>query len=294
MKISQKTITLIAVITIIVIFIFKLFPFKYSPPADYIKGTFTYKENKLDSLNHALHAAQANADQVKYARRNYISGPDSYSGFSTFIGVGTLSDFNGDNKQAWIRLNNIGLKLYERVGESYLGFYTVKGRGYLTKLKFEKGVNGTKVSSVDQKVAYRYDLSANCILLPCYSKFLEIVMYVLIIAIFLFLFITFLFALTTFFKFLLAISRNEAFTISNTRRLKEISIAMFIQAFAPLVLNLITYLIFIAFFSSDGIDFTYSFWKLDVYFLIVAILSYVMYTAFKHAMLLSEESQLTI
>jgi hypothetical protein len=294
MKISQKMISTVAVAAIVVLLMFKLIPFQYSPEPDYYSGPYFFKDkNRLDSLNHALHVAENKSDSLKYAKEKYVGGEESYSGFKGVFGIGTLSGDHSGNQKC-ISFANIGLKINEEVSKSYLSFHTINGQGYLSKMKFNKTVDGAEVSVVDEKVGYRYSLRDNSILVTFDSELLNALIYAAFFVVMLLLLATFLFALTTFFKFLLSISKNEAFTFDNTSRLRDIALAMLILAFAPIVLNIIVYLIFISIYSSDGITLTYSFWKYDVYYLILAILSYVVYIAFKQAMILQEEQDLTI
>jgi hypothetical protein len=294
MKINQKTISAIAVAAIVVLLMFKIVPFNYSASPDYYDGSYFKHQNKLDSLNAALRKAKHQYDSLKYAKEEYVGGEEHYSGFTGILGVGTLSDLKDKKKQNCIIFSNIGLKINENVSKSYLSFHTINGQGYLSKLRFDKSVDGTRVSVIDKKVDYRYNPRQDSVFVPFNSEPLNVLIYVIFFTLMLFLVATFLFALTTFFKFLISISKNEAFTFENTLRLKQIAIAMLLLAFSPILINGLIYLVFTYFYSSDGISFNYSFWKFDVFYLIMAILCYIMYTAFKHAMILKEESELTI
>ncbi|MDQ7949345.1 MAG: DUF2975 domain-containing protein [Pedobacter sp.] len=293
MKTSQKTITLIAVIAIIALLILKIFPLHYYPEMDYYEGSYFYKESKIDSLNHAIRQAEAKNAGLKYEKEGYINEGYHYSGLTSYIGIGNLTT-DRKNKGAFLSFRDIGLKIYEQVSRSYLVFHTTNGQGYLSIMQFKKGKEGTQVSIVDQKVGYSYNPSNNSILIPLHAKWVEMLGYVVVYGLMLLFIAIFLFALTTFFKFLLAISKNQAFTCANTLRLKDIAVAMLILAFFPLAINLIAYLVIVSIYPAEGLAFNYSFWKLEVYYLIAAILSYVMYTAFKHAMLLQEENEFTI
>lgn len=293
MKVSQQTISVVAVVTIILLLFIKIFGFEYKEGRDYFEGAYELENNRLDSLNSLLNSAKNRHDKLAYEKEDYVNGRERYSGFTSWIGVGRLNHLDGKS-QIYISFANLGLKLNEVVSRSHLSFHTVDDQGYLSKMTFTKAASATKVAMIDQKVNYRYRLSENVIMVPSHSIWITTLMYALMFVIILGYLTMFLYALRTFFRFLFSISRNEAFTYQNTQRLRYIAILLLALAITPIVVNVFIYLGFITFYSSEGVIITYSFWKFDVYILILSILSYVIYTAFKQAMILQEESELTI
>jgi hypothetical protein len=294
-QINQKLILTIGVASIVILMLIKvgLFNYKFDND-DNFNGVYNSFSYRLDTLNNELSVATNKLDSLKRVKESYIDGGTSYSGFMGVLGIGKLADEQSGEDQSYVSFGNIGLKINEDVSRSHLSFHTVNGQGYLSRMKFTKTSNDTNISVVDTKVNYRYNSQDNNVMARVNSKILGVMLFVIVIAIWVFYLSTFLYVLFSFFKFLLSISRNEAFAFENIIRLKYMAIALCLMAVSPFLINGIIYLAFISIYSGEGVQLTYSFLKYDVYYLMLAILSYIIYAAFKHGMILQQEQELTI
>jgi hypothetical protein len=297
MKINQKIISLIGVSIIIILFVAKLDLVKHYPAPDYFEGALWVKETKLDSLNKEYRETKDKLERLKQDKEIYTDGFSSFSGW-TFgpIGIGNLYNYKtkSSDQASYLKLTYFGLKINEVIGKSYFRYQVKDGNNYITTLKFAKNKEGNTASYEDKKVAYKYSSAQNNIFLKIGSNFWKTSYMVIGFIVFLLTLALLLFILFTFFNFLLSVAKNKAFDEANIQRLRDISIGLFILSISAYITNGIIYLLFISKYPADGVILTYSFWEYDYYGMIFSILSYLLYTSFKHAMVLQSENDLTI
>ncbi|WP_379092647.1 DUF2975 domain-containing protein [Pedobacter sp. UC225_65] len=293
MKINQKLIQLACLLIVIFIFVIKTFTFNY-PKDDFYNGYYQINRSKIDLLNDSLQEARQKLNQLENRRYKYVDGNEDFSWTSgSSLGYGKLSG-NESKDNMFLITKAIKLDLSENVSKHYLQYYTEKGQGYLSRLKFIKRKEADSVVYVDQKVGFKYFSKQGMIAIQLNSTIAKLtvpcVSFILIgFDIFLLLFVIYVFL-----SFLSAISKNEIFDLKNVNRLKRISYALFILAFFPLLIEGITYLIFVLNYGNAGILFNYSFWERGCYWLVGSAIIYLIYIAFKRGMELQQERDLTI
>lgn len=301
MKISQKNILLIATTAIILLTVGKLglIQFHHYPDKSFGIGSYSYEPTSIDSLDDSIRDANNKLDALKQQKELFTQGFKYYSGYTfTHLGIVTLdvpenhSNFN----KAFLKLTAIGLKFDDNSvhGKTYLTYQIRKGQPYLVTKKLIKNKGGNTVVDVFKRVNFSYSTSENSIFILLESTFSRFLVYAICFIILLTWTTAFLFLFFTFFKFLISIAKNNAFERYNVQRLRDMSITLFILALGPYLIDLIIYLIFIINHSSEGVIITRAFFEYDYYILISAILCYLVYTAFEKAMILKEESELTI
>lgn len=296
MKINPKIISVLCLALIAILVIGKLKIYNYYPDYSYGIDSYTSEENDRDSLDQEERNAQEKLNDVKREKLKFIQGYVSFSGWSGGI-IGLVKPSQGStlpNVQEYLKLSNVGLAIQDMDGPYYLAYYTKNGSGYLSKTKLTKRGNENYVSYVSHKVNYHYSFEDNSILIPVNSTYLKICIEVSIYA-FMVLFITgYLYCIKLFFEFLLAISKNKGFEEENVYRLRKMSFILLFLGTLNYALNLIIYLVFSFNNSNDGVIITYSFWENDYFIVILSAVCYLIYTAFKKAMILQKEQDLTI
>lgn len=299
MNISQKNISLIAALAIILLTIGKMKFFSYYPDNTFDVSSYSVEPSKLDSLEDGIRMASSELDKLKREKILLTNGFYSFSGYTfPYLGVVNVDfekghpDFNKD----WLLLTSIGLRFDDNQinGKTYMAYQIKEGQPNLVTKKLIKNKNGHSVINVYKKVDYKYSSRENSIILPLESTFWRICVFGLSLLEMLLTVAIHLFVLFTFFNFLLAVAKNRAFDEGNIQRLRDMSIGFFVLALSPFLINSSIYVLFILKHSAEGVIITKSFFDYDYYLLIIAILSYLLYTAFKKAMILQKEQDLTI
>lgn len=311
MKISQQAISIIGVLIILGLLLIRD-PMTNAKQSDFYEKAFTPQQTKFTRINSEINLTKKRLDSLNFKKSDDVNDGNSYSGWSfDNIGIGKFQRVGMyfPDTVKYLQLGNIGVDLNEDMGKSFLFYYEKDGQGYLSRTKFLGNYTGTtevynkgklissegnKVVFIDKKVDYRYLYSDKSMLVPLKSRLVEIVTTVVIWAIAFLQFALALIILGLFFRFLMFIARNNAFEEGNIYRLKLMSIAFFILAIHKYIISGIVYLIFISWYSSDGVVMNYSFWERDYLNMIFAILCYLIYTAFKRGMTLQQENELTI
>lgn len=296
MKINKKIISSLCVALIAILVVGKAKLFSYHPHQGFGVDSYEVNPNRLDTINNELTAMQQKTDSIKSVKKVYTDGFDGFSGTTNgFFGLITPDDAHFNNgDQEYLLLMDIGLKINENKGHSYLTYSGVSGNGTLLRTKLVKNSDGELMVYTKQKVNYGYDSGTNGIFLPINSGFWKFCWIALTYIIMLLLLATILFVLFTFFNFLSAISKNRAFEEGNIQRLRDLSIALLILGSYHYIINLIIYLVFSINHPTEGVTITYSFWDHDYFIIIMATVTYLIYTAFSRGMALQEENDLTI
>ncbi|MES2653037.1 MAG: DUF2975 domain-containing protein [Bacteroidota bacterium] len=311
MKISQQTISVIGVLIILGLFIAQG-PIQDWQQHDFYENDYTQEQTKFTRINGEIDHAKKKLDSLTYKKQDLINGDYNLSGWLfNNIGIGELKKkgMYFPDTVKYLQLGNIGVDINEEIGNSFLFYYEKNGQGYLSRTKlignyqettavYDNGKlissEGNKVVFIDKKVDYKYSYAQKSMIVPLNSKLKEVLATVLVYGFGIFQFVLFGMIIALFFRFLMFIARNNAFEEGNIQRLKYMSIMLFILAINNYVIYGVVYLIFISNYSSDGVIMNYSFWDRDYLSMIFAILCYLIYTAFKKAMTLQEESELTI
>jgi uncharacterized membrane protein len=288
------------VVVLLILILGKLDLFHYYPDYGYKMDSYSIDENKLDDFNDDINTVQQRLDSIKREKTNYIQGFESYSGWSGgFVGLVTPISLKslGHNRASsvqYLKLSKIGLEIQGQPGPNYLAYYSRNGNGYLSKTKLITKGNHHTVSYLDKKVNYNYSADDNAILILVQSSFWKFCIQAFILLTIVLFIAPNLFLLKLFIQFLLAISKNNGFEEVNVNRLKIISTTLLILGCVNYVISMIIYGIFCLSHPNDGVVITHSFWEQDYIMIILSALSYLIYTAFKKAMLLQQEQDLTI
>ncbi|RZK52074.1 MAG: DUF2975 domain-containing protein, partial [Pedobacter sp.] len=259
--------------------------------------SYSIDENKLDDINSDVNFAKQKLDSINREKAIFVQGFESYSGWSGgFIGLIKSLNFNSANKNSltYLKLSKVGLKIQETPGPDYLTYYTKDGNGYLSKTRIHTVGKHHSVSYVDKKVAYNYSADDNSILILIESTFWEFFIQASILLMIIVFIAVNLSLLKLFINFLIAVSKNKAFDEVNVNRLRTMSVVLLILGCVSYAINFIIYLIFSLGYSSEGIVITHSFWEHDYFLVILSALGYLIYTAFRKAMILQQEQDLTI
>jgi len=312
MKINQKTISIIGVLMILGLLLASG-PLDFKRRSDYYENYSTLQQTPYTRINDELSEANRKLDSLKFKKNELVNEGNTFDGWSFgYLGIGKLrkKDMLFSDTTVYLKLENIAVDIKEEMGKSFLFYYEKNGQGFLSRTKWQENYEattdvydnngklinsvGNKVSFVDKKVDYKYLYANKSMLIPLKSGLIEICATIIVYAIAFLQFALIIFIIFLFFRFLVFIARNNAFEEENILRIKYISIALFILAVNSYFINGVIYLIFISQYSSDGIVITYSFWDSDYETMISAIVCYLLYTAFKHGMILQKEQELTI
>ncbi len=297
MKINQKVISLICVALILFLILGKMQVINYSLDDGYQLVSYDVQENRLDSIANELREPQGKIDSINRVKLFHIDGYDDFSGFSGPT-IGLLTSTNEDNvkknERSYLVLCDLGLQINETRGPKYLTYYTANGKGYISRTKLIKKGNSYSVSYVSKPVNYRYNSERKAIMFPVDSVFWKYTINFAMIILTVFIIATSLFVLASFIKFLILISKNRAFEEESILRLKYMAIANLILSSYNYVFSFIIYLLFSINHSTEGIVLTHSFWDFDYFALILSMMCYLFYSAFKRGMLLQQEQDLTI
>ncbi|TCC91869.1 DUF2975 domain-containing protein [Pedobacter frigiditerrae] len=299
MKINGNVISAFCVIVILILVFGKMELYHYYPDNSYGIDAYSMEENKGDSIKSEIRIAQQKLDSIKRVERNYIDGFDGFSGsYNNFLGLVNLerkSD-RGEKKDnlEYLVLSKIGLKVQEREGPNYLAFYTKNGDSYLSRTKLSVNGKENSISYIDKKVNYKYSSKENMILLPLRMPFWKVSVEIFSYAIIAIALFSYFFTLKMFFEVIIAISKNNGFENKNVNKLKKMAIVLAVLGTYSSVFNIIIYLFFSINHSIEGVAITYSFWEHDYFLVILSALCYLIYTAFKKAMILKQEQDLTI
>lgn len=162
----------------------------------------------------------------------------------------------------------------------YIDFYIKNGQNYLRQ------------NDKDIPVKFVYSHIDKCIMIPVSEHTQKLVnIMVWVFAITFILYVLYLFA--CFINFLTALSRGQAFTDGNLRRLLTIGISLLAIPLVILFLNLLLRLIFHSYFTSDVIlnkDMWKEWWKNIAEGAIFLLI----YKAFRQGKLLKDEQELTV
>lgn len=299
MKINPKIISALCLAIITILVVGKLSLDTYYPDYSYGIDSYTIEENRRDSLDDEERNAQQKLDDVKREKIKFIQGYESFSGWSGGI-IGLVKPSQGSKiykdpyVQEYLKLSKIGLAIKDIHGPKYLAYYTINNKGYLSKTQLTKRGSEDYVSFVNHQVNFRYDSEDNTILIPVNSKFWKICIQISIFLNAGFLIIGYLYILKLFLKFLLAISKNIGFEEENVYRLRKMSFILLFLGLITYILNLIIFVVFSLNYSTEGVIITHSFWENDYMMIILSAFFYLIYTAFKKAMILQQEQELTI
>ena len=311
MKIKQQTISVIGVF-IILVMVFARGPIKNYEHHDNYEDYYTLQQTNFTQINDQIKQAKQHLDSLNFKKSELINEGYSYSGWSfDNLGVGNLhkTGMIFPDTTAYLSLGSVGVNINEEVGNSFLFYYEKNGQGYLSRTKligdfkettevFQNGKlisqSGNKVKFLDKKVNYRYSFKDKSMLIPLKSRFTEVVATASVYVFMFCQFALFIIIIGLFFKFLMFIARNNAFEEGNIQRLKYISICFFVLAVNKWIIYGIIYLIFISNYTSEGVKMNYSFWDGDYLIMILSIISFLIYTAFKRGMALQQEQDLTI
>jgi len=295
-KLSQKAIFTLAIVVIFIIFLFKIGFISYYPgePMSDLH-VYTFEPNKLDSIQDKIWRAKNVGDSLQFEKRIIQNGGQMFAGWTIgSIGIGELISYEKNKRthysKDYVVLPSVRLNIHEHAGNNYLNYYTRDGQGYLSRMSGKKEGGYTHYVYNDTKVDYVY--VEDKIYLPIKNIFLQGVIFAFQIIFGAFLIALSLFAVLKFFKFLLAVANNNAFEAANVNRLKHIYIALLLGAIVPFLASLTVYLFFITNYTSDGITFRYDndyYWSI-----ILTVIFYVMYIAFKKGHMLQDENDLTI
>lgn len=306
MKISQKTISVIGVLIILGLF-FVRGPLMNRNTEHVLYEDYIQTPTKFDQINAEVKDTKRKLDSLNHKKADEVNEGYGFDGWS-FDGLGigkiTKGRLKPKDNLTYLEMRNIGVNINEEIGESFLFYFEKNGQGYLSRAKllgnakeitevYDNGKlisrEGNKVIFINKKVNYNYSYANKSIIVPIKSKSLGILITILIYVVGLFYIFLALFILFNFFRFLMFVANNYAFEKGNIWRLKAISIAFFILAIKNFVINGTIYLIFSWNYPSDGVVMNYSFWERDYSYLILAILCWLIYTAFKQAMDLKQE-----
>jgi len=311
MKISQQTISIVGVLLILGLSIVRG-PISNWEHHDIYNNYYTLQQTKFTLINGEINRAKQKLDSLNFKKNSLVNDNYSFMGWAFGdIGIGKFkkSGMYFSDTLTYLQLGILGVNINEEIGNSFLFYHEKNGQAYLSRTKFLGnhkettevydggkliGSKGNKVIFIDKKVNYRYSYRDKSMFIHLKSKFLEIVA---TIGIYLFQFIQFalfIIIFVLFFRLLMFIARNNAFEEGNIQRLKYMSISFFVLAVNKWIVYGIIYLIFISFYSSDGVIINYSFWENDYQMMILAILCYLIYNAFKRGMELQQEQELTI
>ncbi|MES2448853.1 MAG: DUF2975 domain-containing protein [Bacteroidota bacterium] len=299
MKRNSKIISALCLALIIILLIGKVGIDSYHPDYSYGIDSYTIEENERDFLDDEERSADQKLNKIKLEKLKYTQGYESFTGWSGGI-IGLIKPSQGSTMykdpdvQEYLKLSKIGLAIQEINGPYYLAYYTKNGEGYLSKTKLSKRGKQNHVSYVSQKVNYNYSAEDNSILIPVNSAFWKTCIEVSIYIFMALLGVGYLYGIKLFFEFLLAISKNIGFEEENVYRLRKMALILLLLGVISYILNLIVYLIFSLNHLTDGVIITYSFWEHDYFMVILSALCYLIYTAFKKAMILQKEQDLTI
>lgn len=310
MKISQQTISIIGVLSILALVMVQG-PMTNWKNHDFYEHIFTPQKTKFTRINGEIDLTKKRLDSLNFKKNDDANDGYSYYGWSfDNIGVGKFKRKGTYPDTTYLQFGYIGVDINEDMGKSFLSYYEKNGQGYLSRTKFVGNYTemlevrddngkllsrvGNKVFFIDKKVDYRYSYAQKSMMVPLTTNLAKIIAIGIIWIMAFFQFAALIIIIGLFFRFLVFIARNSAFEEGNIQRLKYMSIAFFFLAVNKFILSWIAYLIFISFYSSDGVVINYSFWEKDYLMMIFAILCYLIYTAFKRGMILQDESELTI
>lgn len=292
MMLNSKTISIAAIILVVILFIIKIGLFGYTPPKEYHKRAFNSDyQIEIDSLNDKETEIKNNLNSIEFEKTKLITPSFSNYGYD-FLAVGIKVYTAGGKKKTFLSLNDLDLKRDAEVSDSYLQYFLKDGQGYISTLKFLPKADYDQIVRVNKSVTYGLD--ENNILIPLKSSFVINLIYVygaLSSLLFLWLLLN---ALRNFIFFLIDVSKNKAFTESNCLRLKTISMIFLVFSITPLLLNLIIYILFVLKYGNDGLRILYSFWSFGYTYLILSVIFYIFFTAFKSGAKLKQENDLTI
>ncbi len=298
MQVIKKLGPSIAIISIVLIFIISTLSLKNYPERDSYNRPYQLTESKMDLLNDSLRKAQQDLDNIKYSYRKYVDNVDELeiNTFNTlgYAKTGSNHRKDGIKDQMFFVIKSVKLDLNQYVSKSYLQYYTVGTQGYLSWLKITKGQEYDSIVHVNEKTPYRYLSEHEVFMIPVTSSVGRFVAQWLGITIMVFMVLLYLFSLRTFIIFLIEISKNRTFRPKNVARLKTIAIILFGLSIFQYLINIIAYLIFTEYYGKNHMIFNYSFFERDSYWLMVSIVIYLIYIAFKRGMELQEERDLTI
>lgn len=311
MKISQQTISVIGVLLILGLVLARG-PIRSLEHQDLYEGHFTQQQTKFTFINEEINRTKQKLDSLNYKKNDLVNEDYTFLGwkFDKF-GIGKLhkKGMYFSDTVAYLQLGSIGVAINEEIGNSFLFYHEKNGQGYVSGTKllgnykettevYDNGKlissKGNKVIFVDKKVDYRYAYRDKSMLVPLKSKFVEIIATIGIYSFVAFQLVLGPIILALFFRFLMFIARNNAFEEGNIQRLKYMFIGFFVLAVNKWIIYGIVYLFFVSSYSSEGVIMNYSFWDWDYLMMILAILCYLVYNAFKRGMDLQKESDLTI
>ncbi|GEM_PF-7071146 len=256
---------------------------------------------ELDSLSEALENAEGDVELLKEQIGQKVSG---YDFLNHGIGTSMLQIVKGYNDihtggkgKYFLLLNYLGLK---KGTASYakFRFYTERGTGYLSSLSYSGMRNGKErvyEYSNFKKVDYLYSNvdRREGILIPLQSPSLINVFKVSIWLLALAYLFAFAFVLVHSIAVLFNISRNKAFAEINIFRLKWCAIILLTMLVVPYLVTGIFYLFYFNRLSPE-VTFTHSFFDSDYNTLIVGLVYWLLFQAFRKGYKLQQENEFTV
>jgi|GEM_PF-2212128 len=297
MKISQKQLSLIGVAVITMLTVFKLRLVNYYPERYPGISSYTVLPIPVDSLDDEINKARQQADRLKWDKEQQVSGFDVDNLF-TFItfGVAKLSFLPPyqDRSGYYFSFPRLGLPQENYPLRSPVDYQLEAGQPVLIKQEMKKIKGENTLTNTFVKVDYYYSARENMVLIPFGSTFWRMFTYFAGFVFLLGVVSLHLFVLFTFFNFILTVAKNEAFTEANIQRLKDLSVSLMVIGLFQYILHFLMYLIFSLTHHAEGLIITHSLSTFEYLSIVFAILSYLMYTAFKKAFILQNENDLTI
>lgn len=297
LKISQKQLSLIGVAIITLLTIFKSGLFTYSPERYPGITSYTIVPTPIDSLDTRMREAQQQADRLKWDKERFMSGFQVHHSFTfSSFGVAELSFLPPYQAKSgyYLSLPCLGFRQENYPYQSPVDYMLKEGQPLLIRQEMKKIKDENTLTSTFTKVDYYYSGRENMLFISFHSTSWRLVTYFFGFVVILLMVALYLFALFTFFNFILAVAKNEVFNEANIRRLKDLSISLLVIGLFSHLLNLFIYIVFSATHRAEGIIITHSLSAFEYLSIVFAILSYLMYTAFKKAFILQNENDLTI
>jgi len=174
-------------------------------------------------------------------------------------------------------------------------FYVKDNQAYVRKLinkKLSLNSSYPPYRTVDIPVNFRYNTADKCLMIPISETTKNILNIAILMAAVIWLAYV-LYLIIQFIKFIIDLSRGYAFTDDNITRLKLISLSLLIYPLVTLLFNILLKLIFHDYFSSDVIlsnELLNVSWKI----ILLGIIFFMLYRAFKQGKALKDEQELTI
>lgn len=146
---------------------------------------------------------------------------------------------------------------------------------------------------VDVPIPFRIDLHSESIMIPVSKRTMDITYYVHGILMVLFICYFLMFVIGDFIKFLIDVAKGNTFTVENVKRLRFITLNLFIIPYGLFLINLSIPFIFRKYFTDDIVLNPSQWLNLGLPTILTLIFAAI-YTAFKKGKQLSDEVELTI